>query len=130
MGRAIGVGSVTASNGVVSIMTKSNSSRIYSNRTSTCCEELSSAGLFGRAPHGMSVNPSTSTLSVKEARNSDCPLRTVANPREDSIPKVTCCRGRLMSASTSRTRFPDWAMETARLAASVDLPSPGVGLVT
>ena len=34
------------------------------------------------------------------------------------------------SASISRTRLPDWAMETARLAASVLLPSPVFGLVT
>ena len=47
-----------------------------------------------------------------------------------SMPNISCSRERRKSASIRQTFLPLWAMLTARLQASVVLPSPASALVT
>ena len=53
----------------------------------------------------------------------------MANPNDSSgSPNIVWIVGRRKSASMTRTRFPDLAIVTAKLATHVDFPSPGSGL--
>ena len=55
---------------------------------------------------------------------------TDASPTSAETLKNLCTFGLRQSPSIRIVRLPDWAMDTARFAASVDLPSETFGLVT
>src|SRR2546421_2296494 len=92
-------------------------------------EVSSSAGLAGRGPHGR----------IDRLGTADCwtalssvawPAMTEAMPTVPGTLKILWTRGLRKSQSISTVRLPDWAIDTAMLAASVDLPSEAFGLVT
>src|SRR5581483_6776225 len=87
------------------------------------------AGLAGRGPHGRTDRFGTDDGRMADPR-SVCPEMTVASPTSAGTLKILCCRGRRQSPSIMIVRLPDWAIDTARLAARVDLPSDTFGLVT
>src|ERR1700693_2976384 len=63
-------------------------------------------------------------------RQSGFPVKKLTRPEVLGTPKKLWRLGRRKSASMSRTFSPNCASETARLAATVVLPSPPLALVT
>ena len=127
---ATATGSVTASTGGVSTTTKSYCPFSSASTSWNFGLVKSSAGLSGRGPHGI-----TKRFSISQLRTAD---ESFASPATtEASPTSGCCRlnslwtrGLRKSQSSRTTRLPLWAIEMARFAARVLLPSPGVGLVT
>src|SRR5207302_1125255 len=86
-------------------------------------------GALGGGAHGNSHSPGTAGHSISADSSSASPAITWARPAS-TLPrwKIWWTRGLRKSASSSTTSLPDWATDTARLAASVDLPSLALGL--
>src|SRR6478609_6279120 len=91
-------------------------------------EVNSSAGLAGRGPHGRADRFGTIVGLMAEVRSA-WPAMTEAKPVSCGTEKILWTRGRRQSASMMIVFLPDWAIDTARLAARVDLPSAMFGLV-
>src|SRR5581483_8613618 len=91
-------------------------------------EVKSSAGFDGLGPHGMIDNPSTAVAWIASLISASCEM-IEASPTVEETSKILCRRGFRRSASIKTHLRPDCAMETARLATTVLLPSEAWGLV-
>src|SRR5580658_29120 len=92
-------------------------------------DESRSAGFGGMGPQNRTDKPSAGDCHTT-FRQSEFPVRKSTSPEELSTPKKSCRLGRRKSASIRSTDSPSWASESARLAATVVLPSPDWALVT
>ena len=94
------------------------------------CDPRISLGLGGRAPEVSTLRPSMVGCDWRASASSRRPASTSVRPTVSSTPAADATVGRRRSASTRVTDCPEPAMAAARLAATVDLPSPCLGLVT
>ena len=126
---AIAEASVTASTGGESMRIKSYFSRSTVSSSSKRGERISSETFLQRRPAVIRSSPSTTLARVTSASSASSRMRSV-RPSPHSRPNSLCTFGRCTSQSMMSVRLPDWAITIDRFEDSVDLPSPGSGLVT
>ena len=81
----------------------------------------------GTSPREMKDRFSAPATRRTAVSSGICPEINSDNPFSDRVPTAWCSVPRRMSASISSTRWPAWAMVTARLAQTKVLPTPGLG---
>ena len=89
----------------------------------------SSLGFGGTAPEVRTVNPGKRVFCSTSSRDAR-PLSTVLNPTDPTKSRYLSNLGRRISPSTSTTLCSASANASAMFIAVVDLPSPGIELVT
>ena len=120
---------IVSSSGGASMMTMPSPASLPM-RLLIALEPRISLGLGGRVPEVSTRRSSIVACSCTASASSRRPVSTSVRPTVSSRSSMVAIRGRRRSASTRVTVWPERAIAAARLAATVDLPSPCLGLVT
>ena len=121
--------SVTGSSGGASMITIASRARSLT-RVCMAFEPRSSLGLGGIAPDASTRRPGTSGWSWMTSSGVTRPTSTSVRPAPSTMANESATVGRRRSPSIRVTVWPPMAIAAARLAATVDLPSDCLGLVT